>query len=464
MQLPSKIALIFVYLTVATLSSAYPILTGLKEIENLVVPYATEFYSAEPITVRPTFDTTTGKTTTTTKASDGSSKNPTWYYFAGAGAGMGILGVFVFVCRQIKMRYFPKQIYKKMYKDLLTVKKNLPENVQQCLEDAAMKDFQSSVCIKDREYAQSLKPIRVGAQKNDYRPYTLDPSATRPTDPWEISALYTDDEHHVAIKMAHTHASDKDKMDLLQEIEFMKTLDVHPHVLGMLGCSKDFKQPLIVMELCDRGDLLSVLRNSRDPEYKEKLTNDDLVPLAWQISDALAYLSSRNMIHRDVAARNVLLTKEKMAKLSDFGLCRLSSEMFYTTRGGKLPIKWMAPESLETAVFSEKTDVWSFGVFLFELFTYGTSPYMAIDPERMLEHLKEGNRLELPEESPERIVKLLASCSEFDAAKRPNFQQIRSELYDLVSESTEQYGYLEFRKNYYDFVVAPKHCSSSENL
>ncbi|CAJ0576924.1 unnamed protein product, partial [Mesorhabditis spiculigera] len=376
------------------------------------------------MTVGPTFDTTTGKTTTTTKASAGSSKNPTWYYFAGAGAGMAILGVFVFVCRQIKMRYFPKQIYKKMYKDLLTVKKNLPENVQQCLEDAAMKDatrptdpwevdddtlFVSSQKLGSGAYAIVFKGHLKGA-----------PPVVKIFPRLKISALYTDDEHHVAIKMAHTHASDKDKMDLLQEIEFMKTLD-------------------------------------------EKLTNDDLVPLAWQISDALAYLSSRNMIHRDVAARNVLLTKEKMAKLSDFGLCRLSSEMFYTTRGGKLPIKWMAPESLETAVFSEKTDVWSFGVFLFELFTYGTSPYMAIDPERMLEHLKEGSRLELPEESPERITKLLASCSEFDAARRPNFQQIRSELYDLVSESTEQYGYLEFRKNYYDFVVTPKHCSSSEN-
>ncbi|CAJ0929814.1 unnamed protein product, partial [Mesorhabditis belari] len=178
------------------------------------------------------------------------------------------------------------------------------------------------------------------------------------TDQVIISALYLDQEHTVAIKMAHLKANEKDKADLLQEIEFMKTLE-------------------------------------------DKLTDDDLVPLAWQISDALSYLSSRKMIHRDVAARNVLLAGTKMAKLSDFGLCRLSDEMFYTTKGGKLPIKWMAPESLEFGVFTEKTDVWSFGVFLYELFTYGAVPYIGVDPELMLSHLKDQKTMHLPDAAPE---------------------------------------------------------------
>ncbi|CAJ0932892.1 unnamed protein product, partial [Mesorhabditis belari] len=284
-----------------------------------------------------------GNGSSTTEAPDkGGSKSP-WYYVGFGVAAFGVLALVGYLCRCAKMRLCPQRTYRK---------------------------------IATPNVFERMMPM--GSRKNDYRPYTMEPGTTKSIDPWEVeldslfkSAIKLGSEHSVAIKMTHPHASDKDKSDLQQEIEFMKTLD-------------------------------------------DKLVQSDLIPLAWQVCDALTYLSSRNMIHRDVAARNVLLTNEKMAKLSDFGLCRLSSEMFYTTRGGKLPIKWMAPESLETAVFSEKTDVWSFGVFLFE-------------------------------------KTLVKDCDEFEPLKRPNFQEIRQILYKLVEDTAEQYGYLEFRKTYYDF-------------
>ncbi|CAJ0954304.1 unnamed protein product, partial [Mesorhabditis belari] len=270
-------------------------------------------------------------------------------------------------------------------------------------------------------------------------------------DAWEIASIYLDDEHTVAIKMPHQIASDQDKADIIQEIDFMKTLKVHPHILTMLGCSKDPDTPLIIMQLCSKGDLLSLLRKSkRDDDSQDRLTNDDLVPLAWQISDALNYLATQNMIHRDVAARNVLFSDDKMAKLSDFGLCRLSNELFYKTKGGKLPIKWMAPESIEMGIFAEETDVWSFGVLLFELFTFGAAPYMTQAPEDILNFLKAENRLEFPEESPAIIKTLFDSCAELDPKKRPKFAEIREILYNFIDRGNAvQNGYIELHNSYY---------------
>ncbi|CAJ0587831.1 unnamed protein product, partial [Mesorhabditis spiculigera] len=168
---------------------------------------------------------------------------------------------------------------------------------------------------------------------------------------------------------------------------------------------------------------------NRESRYKswgpaggDLLTRDELLAVAWQISDALTFLSSKNIIHRDVAVRNVLMGGQKLAKLADFGLCRQTS-LFYTSRGGRLPIKWMAPESLQTSEFSEKSDVWSFGVLLFELYTFGDSPFVAVDSNE--------------------IFQLATSCCQFDAGQRPHFEQIRRLLYAALDGQRSHYGYLD---------------------
>ncbi|KHJ81031.1 hypothetical protein OESDEN_19287, partial [Oesophagostomum dentatum] len=112
------------------------------------------------------------------------------------------------------------------------------------------------------------------------------------------------------------------------------------------------------------------------------------------------YLSSKNFIHRDVAARNVLLTKQLVAKVSDFGLGRYADSALYTARGGRLPFKSMALEALKFYEFSEKTDVWAFGILLYEIFSLGDVPYNTVQPTDMIVHLEQGNRPPQPEKCP----------------------------------------------------------------
>lgn len=239
---------------------------------------------------------------------------------------------------------------------------------------------------------------------------------------------------------------------MLREIEFMKQLGYNPHILNIIGahtigCADN---PLLILEYCANGSLLSHLRSGVGPR-RQSVDSSDIPPppsysdisteyagassmgtgeqhsphlqrklhpteamteeqerrfflkLAWQISDALVYLAGKGYIHRDVAARNVLLTAEMDAKLSDFGLCRYSAEAFYTTQGGRLPIKWTAPEALNKAEFSPKSDVWSYGVLLFEIFSHGKPPYEHVQAADMLQHLAGGARLERPERCPEEV-------------------------------------------------------------
>ncbi|CAJ0952310.1 unnamed protein product, partial [Mesorhabditis belari] len=176
----------------------------------------------------------------------------------------------------------------------------------------------------------------------------------------QLSYFLGNDGNDVAVKSPHEQATHANREEFLAEIEFMKQLPFHPHILSLVGCSTNPDYPLIVTGICELGALLSLLRQM-DPEhlkYEESpLEFDDLVPIGWQISDALVFLSAKEIVHRDVAARNVLVTKDKTAKLSDFGLCRFQKDMVAGVRDGKFPIKWMAPEAIEFADFSPECDV-----------------------------------------------------------------------------------------------------------
>ncbi|CAJ0954362.1 unnamed protein product, partial [Mesorhabditis belari] len=254
--------------------------------------------------------------------------------------------------------------------------------------------------------------------------------------------------------MTREQATEKEKEEFLEEIEFMKQLEYHPHLLSLVACSTDPKCPLIVTGICELGDLLSLVRKINPSQegvvMDDSLDFNDLVPVAWQISDALTFLSSKMIVHRDVAARNILVTKKKMAKLSDFGLCRSIKETdFFKSYGEKLPIKWMAPESIESACFSTKSDVWSFGILLFEMYSFGETPYMSMDPTDVLSFLEDGNRLELSESTPKLISSLIESCWLEEPTERPDFSHLQKQFYQEMESNSEKYGYLQFSKNYY---------------
>ncbi|KAH7709764.1 Protein KIN-9 c [Aphelenchoides avenae] len=251
----------------------------------------------------------------------------------------------------------------------------------------------------------------------------------------------------VAIKMLPSFADDIARSDFKQEINFMKSLHYHPHLVSMLGYVSDQRSPLLVVEYCSKGDLLHFIRDHsseiiRGYQNSEGIKLRDLVSFGWQISNGLEYLNSMGCIHRDVAARNVIVDHANVCKIGDFGLCRLTDSLLYTARGGRLPLRWMAPESLRSFEYSFKSDVWSYGVVLYELFSFGAVPFSSLENSKLLEHLDAGHRLERPTYCPPEIYQIMLSCWQHNPGNRPGFTEICANFVGILERATEYYGYL----------------------
>ncbi|XP_026133694.1 fibroblast growth factor receptor 2-like isoform X5 [Carassius auratus] len=212
----------------------------------------------------------------------------------------------------------------------------------------------------------------------------------------------------VAVKMLKDDATEKDLSDLVSEMEMMKMIGRHKNIINLLGaCTQD--GPLyVIVEYASKGNLREYLRARRPPgmEYSydiarvsdEPLTFKDLVSCTYQVARGMEYLASQKCIHRDLAARNVLVTESNFMKIADFGLARDVHNIDYykKTTNGRLPVKWMAPEALFDRVYTHQSDVWSFGVLMWEIFTLGGSPYPGIPVEELFKLLKEGHRMDRP--------------------------------------------------------------------
>ena len=161
-----------------------------------------------------------------------------------------------------------------------------------------------------------------------------------------------------------------DPKDFLAEAQLMKRLH-HPKLIRLYAVCTSEEPIFIVTELMKNGSLLNFLRNKGRETVYEKLMD-----MAIQIATGMSYLESKNYCHRDLAARNVLVGEKSVVKVADFGLARVIVEREYEARvGTRFPLKWTAPEALNYSKFSIKSDVWSFGILLTELITYGGAPY-----------------------------------------------------------------------------------------
>uniref|UniRef100_A0A8C3L1H9 Fibroblast growth factor receptor n=1 Tax=Chrysolophus pictus TaxID=9089 RepID=A0A8C3L1H9_CHRPC len=219
----------------------------------------------------------------------------------------------------------------------------------------------------------------------------------------------------VAVKMLKDDATEKDLSDLVSEMEMMKMIGKHKNIINLLGaCTQD-------------GEFYVVRNNSIFFCYGV---------FQWVFLSCL----SLQCIHRDLAARNVLVTENNVMKIADFGLARDINNIDYykKTTNGRLPVKWMAPEALFDRVYTHQSDVWSFGVLMWEIFTLGGSPYPGIPVEELFKLLKEGHRMDKPANCTNELYMMMRDCWQAVPSQRPTFKQLVEDLDRILILTTNE--------------------------
>ncbi|XP_043735833.1 focal adhesion kinase 1 isoform X10 [Cervus elaphus] len=236
----------------------------------------------------------------------------------------------------------------------------------------------------------------------------------------------------VAIKTCKNCTSDSVREKFLQEALTMRQFD-HPHIVKLIGVITE--NPVwIIMELCTLGELRSFLQ-----VRKYSLDLASLILYAYQLSTALAYLESKRFVHRDIAARNVLVSSNDCVKLGDFGLSRyMEDSTYYKASKGKLPIKWMAPESINFRRFTSASDVWMFGVCMWEILMHGVKPFQGVKNNDVIGRIENGERLPMPPNCPPTLYSLMTKCWAYDPSRRPRFTELKAQLSTILEEEKVQ--------------------------
>ncbi|KAK7060078.1 putative serine/threonine protein phosphatase, partial [Halocaridina rubra] len=245
----------------------------------------------------------------------------------------------------------------------------------------------------------------------------------------------------VAIKTCKVESEGTMADKFLEEAFTMQQFD-HPHIIKLIGICSD--SPIwIVMELAKFGEMRAYLQNNKD-----KLNLATLVLYAYQLSTALSYLESKKFVHRDIAARNVLVYSHDCVKLADFGLSRwVEEQSYYKASKGKLPIKWMAPESINFRRFTSASDVWMFGVCMWEILMLGVKPFQGIRNNDVIKRIENGERLVLPSNCPPRLYSLMSLCWTYEPSKRPSFKVIKEHLSEILRDERTQHHETQRREN-----------------
>jgi fyn-related kinase len=232
----------------------------------------------------------------------------------------------------------------------------------------------------------------------------------------------------VAVKTLKTGSS-MTESDFLQEATLMKEFR-HPNVLQLYGICSMEKPVYIITELMKHGSLLEYLRNER-----ASLKLSQLISMAQQVAEGMAYLEELRYIHRDLAARNVLVGDGLICKISDFGLTQSVEEAKSKALDGsstKFAIKWTAPEALLHNNFSVKSDIWSFGILLYEIITYGRFPYAGMTNEEVMRKLEQDYRMPQPKECSYTYYNIMLKCWREEPENRPSFEALQWELEEFL--------------------------------
>ncbi|XP_065213912.1 integrin alpha-PS2-like [Planococcus citri] len=249
----------------------------------------------------------------------------------------------------------------------------------------------------------------------------------------------------VAVKSLKNGHSDADMIDLVYEMEIMKLIGSHVNILQLLGCCTQEGELLIITELAQHGNLRDFLRNylpsSEDELIPNNLTRKTLLLFAQQLAKGMEYLASKRCIHRDLAARNVLVSDNYIMKIADFGLARdIQNKEYYRKKTkGRLPVKWMAPEALSHGRYTAQSDVWSYGIVLWEILTLGATPYPSLqNVDKLFFTLRSGYRLEKPPNCSVETYSLIQKCWSLLPEDRPTFTMIIDDLDNILSDMDDQ--------------------------
>ncbi|XP_056316076.1 tyrosine-protein kinase receptor Tie-1 isoform X2 [Danio aesculapii] len=259
-----------------------------------------------------------------------------------------------------------------------------------------------------------------------------------------------------AIKMLKEFASENDHRDFAGELEVLCKLGQHTNIINLIGACENRGYLYIAIEYAPYGNLLDFLRKSRvletDPAFAKEhgtastLTSQQLLQFAADVATGMHYLSDKQFIHRDLAARNVLVGDNLVAKIADFGLSR-GEEVYVKKTMGRLPVRWMAIESLNYSVYTTKSDVWSFGVLLWEIVSLGGTPYCGMTCAELYEKLPQGYRMEQPRNCDDEVYELMRQCWRDRPYERPPFSQISVQL-NRMQEARKAYVNMALFENF----------------
>uniref|UniRef100_A0A8C8HEL8 receptor protein-tyrosine kinase n=1 Tax=Oncorhynchus tshawytscha TaxID=74940 RepID=A0A8C8HEL8_ONCTS len=297
----------------------------------------------------------------------------------------------------------------------------------------------------------------------------------------------------VAVKMLKARAHSDEREALMSELKILSHLGQHKNIVNLLGACTQAGPVLVITEYCSHGDLLNFLRHKQEtflntvmnmPEVPEETSDyknvceekqfirsdsgissvssdsylemrpgpqpggpdswpldmDDLLRFSYQVAQGLDFLAAKNCIHRDVAARNVLLTDRRVAKICDFGLARdIMNDSNYVVKGNaRLPVKWMAPESIFDCLYTVQSDVWSYGILLWEIFSLGKSPYPSILVDtKFYKMIESGYQMSRPDFAPPEMYTIMKMCWNLEPTERPTFSKISQLIERVLGEQPE---------------------------
>ncbi|XP_038064957.1 angiopoietin-1 receptor-like [Patiria miniata] len=269
----------------------------------------------------------------------------------------------------------------------------------------------------------------------------------------------------VAVKTVRDDADVTQRRDLLRELDFMKKLLSHSNVVKLFGFCIDRDPIYIIMEYMSKGQLKELLTSSRGKGKlqvysnlhgrSKSLTSRDLIKFAADVADGMAFLASQQCIHRDLAARNVLVGENMICKVSDFGLARDVKNMrvYQRKSEARLPIRWMALESVVDDVYTAESDVWSYGILLWEIVTLGARPYPTMSFKTMISKLQEGYRMPRPEHCQDELYQMMLACWEEEPTARPSFTEIGRKLEKLLEGAHDYIALSDYQEFDYEVTI-----------